>query len=101
MLTIIMAMCGIYLMSAALLRLPALMYIALARGIAEALYWQDKERAAALSTVADGRGCWTYDRLAQRALDRATRSALRLTDFLTLHPTQSSRAIAFIRELQS
>ena len=97
MLMIIATICCVYVAGATLLRVPGLIYDALAWIIAGAMHRADQRRASALWTFADAPQGWARDRRAQRALDRATRSALSLTEFVTNTPRQADRAIAFLR----
>ena len=96
MLMIIATICCAYVAGAALLRVPGLIYEALAWLIAVALYRADQHRAAALWTFAEAPQGWGRERRAQRALDRATRSAVTLTEFVTCTPRQAGRAIEFV-----
>lgn len=97
MLMMIGTICCAYVAGAALLRVPGLIYDALAWFIAACLYRADQRRASALWTFAEAPQGWARDRRAQLALDRATRSALSLTEFVTNTPRQADRAIAFLR----
>lgn len=99
MLMIIATICCAYVTGAALLRLPGFIYDALASFIAAGMYRADQRRASALWTFAEEPQGWARDRRAQRALDRATRSAVTLTEFMTNAPRQGDRAIEFVRSL--
>lgn len=95
---VIAVLAGIYLAGALLIRLPGLFADALAIAIAAFLYLRDRRSAQLLCRPSGSTG-WDRDWRSQRALERALRSALALTEFVTRYPRQSDRAMRLVRGL--
>lgn len=98
MLVMVIVAIGLYVATALLVRLPRLSCVTLEVAIAAALLYRDERCAERLCAAAATGHNWVRDARAQRALNRATRSALSLTAHVTSAPLATHHAVAFMRK---